>query len=181
MKRTDAEIRDILFRVQRGLSAYISYLAACEMNQAFSEYLLYEPLLRILTSRNYTVHCEYECPGIEQPKRGDKKRLDFFATKDELEFCIEVKWVKTQKVSFANDTEKLRAFAKHSPGSPAFLLIFERQSVLEEVSIDSENYRERGNAIYADLRKTRFGCRVFRLRSSGNKAPVDDVYEDDAL
>ena len=28
---------NVLFRIKRGLSGYVSYLAACEMNQAFSE------------------------------------------------------------------------------------------------------------------------------------------------
>jgi len=37
----DEEIRDALYRVKRGLCGYVSYLAACEMNQAFSEYILY--------------------------------------------------------------------------------------------------------------------------------------------
>ena len=71
------EPTDALHRVKRGLSAYVSYLAACEMNQAFSEYVLYEPILRILMARGFCVECEYECPGIEQPEQGDKKRLDF--------------------------------------------------------------------------------------------------------
>jgi hypothetical protein len=55
---------DVLYRIKRGLSGYVSYLAACEMNQAFSEYVLYEPILRILTARNYLVQCEVECPGF---------------------------------------------------------------------------------------------------------------------
>ncbi|MCR6654674.1 MAG: hypothetical protein NVV63_02435 [Opitutus sp.] len=42
---------DVFFRIQRGLAGYISYLAACEMNPAFSEYVLYEPALRIFTAR----------------------------------------------------------------------------------------------------------------------------------
>jgi len=58
-----SEPQDVLYRVKRGLAAYVSYLAACEMNQAFSEYVLYEPILRILTARGYTVECEAECPG----------------------------------------------------------------------------------------------------------------------
>ena len=47
----------MLYRIKRGLSGYVSYLAACEMNASFSEYVLYEPILRILTARNYSVEC----------------------------------------------------------------------------------------------------------------------------
>ena len=64
---------DILFRIKRGLCGYISYLAACDMNVAFSEYVLYEPILRILSARGYIVDCEVKCPGVTQPKQGDKK------------------------------------------------------------------------------------------------------------
>ena len=67
------EPTDVLFRIKRALAAYVSYLAACEMNQAFSEYVLYEPLLRILTTRGYKVECESECPGIQRPGSGDRK------------------------------------------------------------------------------------------------------------
>ena len=61
---------------QAWIAGYVSFLAACDMNSAFSEYVLYEPILRILTAQGYSVECEYECPGIEQPKRGEKKRLN---------------------------------------------------------------------------------------------------------
>jgi hypothetical protein len=70
------EPADVLYRVKRGLSGYVSYLAACEMNESFSEYVLYEPILRILTARGYTVKCEVVCPGVEQHATGDRKRLD---------------------------------------------------------------------------------------------------------
>jgi hypothetical protein len=83
--------------VKRGLSAYVSYLAACEMNQAFSEYVLYEPILRILMTRGYSVQCEYVCPGIPKRGLGDSKRLDFYAVGHSLDLAIEVKWVKSAR------------------------------------------------------------------------------------
>ena len=92
-----SEPKEVLYRIKRGLSGYISYLAACEMNESFSEYVLYEPILRILTGCGYTVQCEVPCPGIQQPPQGDKKRLDFVASKDTLTFAMEVKWVKKTK------------------------------------------------------------------------------------
>ena len=67
---------NVLYRLKRGLSGYVSYLAACEMNEAFSEYILYEPILRILTARRYTVNCEFPCPGITRDgsRRGEQKK-----------------------------------------------------------------------------------------------------------
>ena len=40
-----------LYRIQRALAGHISYLAACDVNATFTEYLLYEPILRVLTTR----------------------------------------------------------------------------------------------------------------------------------
>jgi len=164
-----AEPTDALYRVKRGLSAYVSYLAACEMNQAFSEYVLYEPILRILISRGYTVACEYECPGITQPNRGDKKRIDFYATGYTIEFAIEVKWAKTEKPDIKRDIEKLEAFQAAKPKALALLCVFGRQSQLEQLELPAGKFRERGSAVYADLRKTKYGCRIYQLLAPKGK------------
>ena len=154
---------DVLYRVKRGLAGYVSYLAACEMNQAFSEYVLYEPILRILNGNGYAVQCEYECPGIEQPARGDKKRIDFFAIGKIDTLAIEVKWTKSSKPKIAGDLTKLRAILKQEPSVIPLLCLFGRKSDLEEFAVDGTGLEEKGKARYADLGKTRFGCRIFRL------------------
>lgn len=137
-----SEPTDVLYRVKRGLSAYVSYLAACEMNQAFSEYVLYEPILRILTARGYRVECEYKCPGIKQPTQGDRKRLDFYAEGNSVEFAIEVKWAKSQKLDIKRDVEKLRAFLKAKPKSIALLCVFGRKSHIEGIDLSDGHFRE---------------------------------------
>jgi hypothetical protein len=158
---------DALYRVKRGISAYVSYLAACEMNEAFSEYVLYEPILRILMARGFSVQCEHECPGIEQPTRGDKKRLDFFAVGHDIELGIEVKWVKSRRPCSQADVEKLQCFLNAKPERAALLCVFGRKSFVEDLDIDFTIFKERGNAVYADLRKTKYGCRIFTLRGNG--------------
>ena len=159
------EPRDVLYRIKRGLSAYVSYLAACEMNEAFSEYVLYEPILRVLTARGYTVQCEYECPGIERKGPGDKKRIDFFATKDDVQMAIEVKWAANSKPKLEKDIEKLKAFhAQNKDGFP-MLCIFGKESVLSNFEIDESLFKEWGTQRVADLGVTRYGCRFFRLRT----------------
>ena len=92
------ELSDILFRIKRGLAGYVSYLAACEMNQAFSEYVLYEPILRILKARGYDVECEVPCAGLQKTDgKGDFKRIDFVAKNHSVQFAIEVKWAKRRR------------------------------------------------------------------------------------
>lgn len=166
LNQDPAIVRDTLYRIKRGLCGYVSYLAACEMNQAFSEYVLYEPILRVLTARQYTVQCEFECPGIVQPRRGDKKRLDFYATSEASSFALEVKWAKSAKPDIRTDTEKLRAFSAAQPQSLALLLIFGTRSNIEPIVLAAADYRERGHGVYADFGVTRYGCRVFEFRSA---------------
>ena len=157
------EPADVLYRIKRGLAAYVSYLAACEMNQAFSEYVLYEPILRILTARNYPVECECECPGIQHSALGDRKRIDFVASRHSLRFAIEIKWARSQRLNIQRDVQKLEAFRSAHPDSSAFLCVFGRQAHIEKVQLLHGTFRERGKAVYADLRKTKYGCRIYEL------------------
>lgn len=157
------ETVDVLYRVKRGLAGYVSYLAACEMNQAFSEYVLYEPILRILNGNGYSVQCEHECPGIEQPARGDKKRIDFYAVGKIDTLAVEVKWAKSAKPKIDGDLAKLRAVLKAEPSVVPLLCLFGKKSVLEDFEVGDTGLEEKGTARYADLGRTRYGCRIFRL------------------
>jgi hypothetical protein len=166
MRTNLAEPRDVLFRIKRGLAAYVSYLAACEMNAAFSEYVLYEPILRIFTARQYSVECEYECPGITHAQIGDKKRLDFVATGHGIKLAIEVKWIKSHQIKISTDVEKLAAFKKTFPDSHGLLILFGRQTQIADVQVQLAKlgFKERGTALYADLRLTKYGCRIFEFQ-----------------
>jgi len=162
-KKGDSQPTEVLYRVKRGLAAYISYLSACEMNGAFSEYVLYEPLLRIMTARGYTVKCEVECPGIQHASKGDRRRLDFVADGHNLLLAIEVKWARSAHPRIEGDVEKLTAFAAANSASYPLLCIFGRQSFVSAFETP-DGFRERGEAVYADLRKTKYGCRIFQLK-----------------
>ena len=155
----------VLYRIQRGLAGYVSYLAACEMNKAFSEYVLYEPTLRILTAQSFTVETEYPCPGFPL-RRGDKRKIDFVVTReaDNVRFALEMKWAKQRTVPRVNDDiGKLHKFRAANQGAEGFLCVFGVKSVLRELILP-DGLLERRDAVYADLGKTRFGCRVFELR-----------------
>ncbi len=164
MKKRDPlpEPNDVLYRIKRGLSGYVSYLAACEMNESFSEYLLYEPILRILSARGYTVKCEVICPGLKQPQTGDKKRLDFVACKQPHTLAIEVKWAKRRKPNIDGDLAKLKACRKHEETWRAFLCVFGTESCVSKLEMPEE-LKERGKRVIADFGKTKFGCRIYEL------------------
>ncbi len=167
--KAPAEPINVLYRIKRGLAGYVSYLAACEMNESFSEYVLYEPILRILTARHYAVECEVECPGIVQPTKGDRKRLDFVANGPSLTFALEVKWARSSRLDVAKDHEKLVAFrrAKKGTGARAFLCVFGKKSDVADVTLSPSGFQERGGAVFAEFGVTRYGCRVFEVSSNG--------------
>jgi hypothetical protein len=163
-QRADRDLSDVLFRIKRGLAGYVSYLAACEMNQAFSEYVLCEPILRILTARGYEVEREVKCPGLQKGKGpGDFKRIDFVAVRDDVRFAIEVEWAKSEHPNVKQDHIKLRSFYECDKTSRSFLCIFGKKSNLDNLSLKNPHFTERGDAVYADFRKTIFGCRMFEL------------------
>ena len=163
-KQKSDDLADILFRIKRGLAGYVSYLAACEMNQAFSEYVLYEPILRILTARGYDVECEVACPGLPKniPK-GDFKRIDFVAKGHGTQFAVEVKWAKKKNLDVTNDFDKLCWFQRCDRAASCLLLVFGKKSDLENIQLKPSRFTERGSAIYAEFRRTRYGC-VFELK-----------------
>jgi hypothetical protein len=178
---------NVLDRIKRGLAGYVSYLAACEMNHAFSEYVLYEPVLRILMARGFTVECEAECPGVVQPPKGDKKRLDFDANGKGLRFAIEVKWVNAPgehkqeprnpnlqplRLDVEADYEKLSGYLTSHPDARSFLCVFGRESHIINLALDPNNFDEHGTARIAGFDTTRFGCRIYELRRQAPAAAV---------
>ena len=145
------------------MSGYISYLAACEMNESFSEYLLYEPILRILIARKYLVHCEFVCPEILQPAQGDKKKIDFEAVGHDIRFALEVKWARQRKLNVEKDALKLSAFHTNDPLTSSFLCVFGVRSVIENIQLLNGSFSEQGKAVYAEFGRTRYGCRIYKL------------------
>lgn len=165
MRQQQDAITDVLFRIKRGLSGYVSYLAACEMNQSFSEYTLYEPTLRILTAMGFNTKSEVPCPGYpKNANNGDVKKLDFVAQKENplLHFALEEKFVRAASPRIRGDIEKLKKFTEHYSDAHGFLLMFGKKSDISKMGAPQE-FRERGSPIYAEFMKTRYGCRVFQL------------------
>ena len=166
--KTLPEPFEALYRIQRALAGYVSYLAACETNAAFSEYILYEPILRVLLMRRYAVKCEFAMPGIRSPsRRGDHKRIDFEAKRRRVYLSLEVKWPKTQKrtLNVQADREKLAEFHRSNPGSFSFLCVVGRYEHIKNVKLSPSDFTEVLKPRFALFGRTQFGCRVYRLNA----------------
>jgi hypothetical protein len=157
------EPANVLYRIKRGLAGYVSYLAACEMNEAFSEYVLYEPMLRILTARGFSVKCEYPCPGMPRAATGDAKKIDFDVTGQHLRFAIEAKWTKRPTLNAGNDYQKLISYLREIQGSRAFFCVFGVKSVVEKTRLTNGTFSECGKTVFAEFGVTRYGCRIYEV------------------
>lgn len=165
---TNDPIIDVLYRVKRGLAGYVSYLAACDMNQSFSEYILYEPTLRILTAQGWAVECEYPCPGYKKQGAGDHKKIDFVANKGGFSFAVEMKWAKKPKININSDIEKLLKYLQANDHARGFVSIFGRKSDIDQLILNHNGHhiKERGNPIYAEFGVTRYGCRNYEVTAA---------------
>lgn len=124
---------NVLFRTKSGPSGYVSYLAACDMNESFSEYKLYETIWRILTARRYGVEYKVESPWVDQPATGDRKRLDVVATGPGLQFALAIKWAQTTSLNVGKAYEKLAAFRRTKKPRPGFFCVFGKGSIVANV------------------------------------------------
>jgi hypothetical protein len=120
----------------RGLVGYISYLAVCQSRAIYSEYLLYEPLLRIAQAKQFDVACEVP---VNVPKalgaspKGDKKRMDFYLVRGEIRFGLEVKWPETEKPNLENDAIKLIQNAADTR-SEGYVLLFGKEEYITNLA-----------------------------------------------
>jgi len=172
-----------LFRIQRALAGYVSYLAACDVNVNFTEYILYEPILRVLMTQKFKVNCEVSCTKIlKNDKDAHLKRIDFVAKKRKLCFALEVKWAGPKKrnrarnvvnrtLNVEKDHEKLEAFHQKYPDSNSFLCVFGTYNNINKIRLSPDSFTEPNGVttklppIYASFKKTQYGCRIYELTS----------------
>lgn len=160
----------ILNPICRGLVGYISYMAACSSSQVYSEYLLYEPILRIATSKNYSVNCEFPVEGSKNG-RGDKRRIDFDLMGSNGErIGIEVKWVKKATINLDNDIAKLVGYEKQKDAT-GYIVLFGQTDDLKGVKIDiDKQYRQiaKGKMVIWDAGKTSYAAQWFRYKNKNS-------------
>lgn len=95
------------------VTGYITFQARCGLSLVYSEYLLYEPILRVARHLNWNVRFEAELQKL-QGGPGDCERIDFIFwpeddTKRESQVGLEVKWPRDRDASLKinNDISKL--------------------------------------------------------------------------
>jgi hypothetical protein len=102
--------KGIIAAISDGLTAYMTLQARTGLSPAYSEYLLYDPVVRITKHNGWIPISEF---AVETHKRkGDKKRIDFLLVNKKNKrqaLAIELKWFvsSSKKVKIEGDLEKL--------------------------------------------------------------------------
>lgn len=144
----------------RGIVGYISYLAACRCREIYSEYLLYEPILRIGMAQGFAVSAEVPVDRDEliallgrethrDREVGDLPKIDFALERGgerPTRIGLEVKWAKKRIVDVTKDIAKLHVFGKDHDAL-GYLLVFGKASVVEELELKGAKVLNRQNHV----------------------------------
>ncbi len=151
----------VLEPICRGLVGYISYLAACRNATIYSEYLLYEPLLRIAHAQGYDTRCEVALANSNSGK-GDKKRIDFVLSNDAERLAIEVKWIKTAKPNIVKDVKKLLIYNQDTQAA-GYVLLFGQSGFFEKLTPNAgQPSVSHGKHIFWAAGRTKYSARWFK-------------------
>lgn len=163
----ERNIQSVLNPICRGLVGYVSYLASCGNSTIYSEYLLYEPILRIIQGQNLRGRCEVPVQLPNGKKNGDHKRIDFVVTDGNSQsLAIEVKFLSRHKrgvsVNLQNDVDKLEAFNSTNGGS-GYVLLFGPLDVIKKAKLTASRLPiTAGTPVEWDAGRTKYGARWYR-------------------
>ena len=140
------------------------------MNKAFSEYVLYQPILRILLARGYEADSEVIAP-VPQKQKGDKRKLDFVVVGHELNFAMEVKWARAKTLDIEEDILKLSGISEKAAGNRAYLCVFGLERFVDEVrykpltdpALVGVTLKPVGAAVTAAFGQTTYCCHLYEV------------------
>lgn len=104
-------VRALADALCEGVCAHLTLMSRTGAWPVYSEYILYETVLRVARTLAWDVECEYELPK-STAGQGDHPRIDFVFSDlgRGLVVPLELKWVRnpTKPIRIAEDLSKLR-------------------------------------------------------------------------
>lgn len=123
------KVKNTIVAISEGLLGKAVFNSKINIFQAYSEYMLYEPIL-LIASRNWNVQAEVPLESLKSKGRGDNKKIDFVLSdleNNNRTIALEIKYIKgiKSKIKLDTDIQKLFAFKteRYSKDTNAFLLI----------------------------------------------------------
>ncbi len=120
--------RKLLEAIAETITAKLVMMSRTGVFSAYSEYLIYEPVVLVAKHLGWEVRCEHKLPK-QIAGRGDHKRIDFLFYKEDkkLAVAMEIKWPRKRcaKIPIAKDIEKLRGLndPRYAPFDALVILI----------------------------------------------------------
>lgn len=144
----------------RGLVGHFSFMSTTSSHTVYSEYMLYEPVLRILYAKGFQAHCEFT---VIKTKKGYNKRIDFRVKNDKKQFGIEIKWAKAAKINVDNDIQKLKAYS-NTYNSPGYLIVFGQYKYISNLKFSNDpRFESKGKLVNWDSGKTNYAACWYRF------------------
>jgi hypothetical protein len=149
--------KNLIVALVEGVLGYLIYQHRCGLYEAYSEYLLYDPIVRIAKDKQWKIKSEF---AVEEKKgKGDKKRIDFLFTSKEDEnrvIALEVKYLKDLKktIDLSNDIDKLKGLNSYLNKTDVlkFILIagLLHEPILKKLREININLNGKGKSLYYD-------------------------------
>lgn len=112
----ERKVRALATALADGIAGFLAFQARCGVSGAYTEYLLYEPIIRISRNLGWTARCEFPLKKLHEGP-GDNQRVDFmFVIADrKLVVTMEVKWPRQERSQLRLDTDisKLKRLRSH--------------------------------------------------------------------
>lgn len=155
------------------LTAYMTVQARQGLSAAYSEYLLYDPIVRVARYRGWEIRSEWPLPKVA-PGRGDNKRIDFRIKtnpKAKRALLLEIKYSKSISgvINVEKDVTKLQCqLAQEAVGSRALLVVAGRRRRKNNEAHDIATKPSFATALYTTVylaASTTFGVTVFEVEA----------------
>lgn len=161
------------------ITAFLTVQARQGLSAAYSEYLLYDPIVRVAHYRGWYIRGEWALEK-EKCKSGDTKRIDFKICKSRDEksaVYVEVKYKKSTRVPSAfNDEQKLKNALRQDPARSRALIIIAGKNLLlkdKRGTVAIKVKPELRTVIYKTqytARHTNFGAIVYEVKKTRQRS-----------
>lgn len=151
---------NLLNTICRGLVGHFSFMATTSGHTVYSEYALYEPILRILQAKGFHAHCEFT---VVPSSKGDNKRIDFRVKNGQKQFGIEIKWARAKTININNDIKKLEQYSKLYD-SLGYEVVFGQYKFLKNLKFSGNPKTiSKGKLVHWDSGKTNYAACWYRF------------------
>ena len=137
--------KNLIAALTEGVLSYLIYQSRCGMQSAYSEHLIYEPIVRIATYKNWKITNQFKLPKTENAKFPNK--IDFVFESNDTQIAVEVKYLKNKRnnINVQKDIDKLTQFMSLDNDNNKIALLMITGRYTDELGNYIKSISEKGN------------------------------------